>query len=219
MQAYHDDAGLKADLLARVTARNAAACDKPKWANANYVNFADKASSTSEADLGIPALLARIQERIFIRMSNDRARTFPQRFVAAIPVGADLTLATRRFLHEIASDFVAQTADEATRRRYEPALAISARWARGEAVASGEMRDALGTQRQPSEREIARDPTGHACESVVRLTDPHLVNPLHGADVMMSTISHHVGMIGGADRRDAVFDAFADRLVATLETA
>lgn len=44
-----------------------------------------------ETELGIPLQLAGIEDRLFEGMSNDRSKVWPERFLTAIPVGADLS--------------------------------------------------------------------------------------------------------------------------------
>ena len=44
-----------------------------------------------ETELGIPEILARLEDGLFEEMSNEEAMKFPLRFLEAIPVGADLS--------------------------------------------------------------------------------------------------------------------------------
>lgn len=48
--------------------------------------------SKYEKELGIPEILARLEDGLFEEMSNEEAKSFPLRFLEAIPVGADLSL-------------------------------------------------------------------------------------------------------------------------------
>lgn len=50
-----------------------------------------------ETELGIPAELARIEDRLFERLPNDQAQQWPFRFLAAIRPGADLSKVGPRF--------------------------------------------------------------------------------------------------------------------------
>ena len=52
-----------------------------------------------ETELGIPIMLARLEDRLFEGMSNGKSKEFPERFLSAIPVGADLLLVGWKFLH------------------------------------------------------------------------------------------------------------------------
>jgi len=51
-----------------------------------------------EIELGIPIILARLEDVIFERMSNAKAKTFPVKFLSAIKTGADLSLVWPRFV-------------------------------------------------------------------------------------------------------------------------
>src|SRR5690349_1908289 len=44
-----------------------------------------------ETELGVPYRLARLEDFMFERLPDDKAQTWPQRFLEAIPVGADLS--------------------------------------------------------------------------------------------------------------------------------
>src|ERR1700748_647433 len=44
-----------------------------------------------EREIGVPIMLARLEDRLFEGMVNGSAKTFPARFLEAIPVGADLS--------------------------------------------------------------------------------------------------------------------------------
>jgi hypothetical protein len=51
-----------------------------------------------EEHLGIPEWLARVEDRIFEGVSNERAKTWPVEFASAIPIGADLEKVKGPFL-------------------------------------------------------------------------------------------------------------------------
>ena len=50
-----------------------------------------------ETELGIPMILARLEDRIFEGMSNADAKEFPLRFLQAVPVGVDLKNVYKQF--------------------------------------------------------------------------------------------------------------------------
>lgn len=52
-----------------------------------------------ESELGIPQMLARLEDRIFEGLSNGTAKQWPLRFLKSINVGADLSLVGWQFLH------------------------------------------------------------------------------------------------------------------------
>lgn len=50
-----------------------------------------------EAELGIPRILARLEDGIFEAMANGRSKQWPEQFLSAIKVGRDLSLVWPRF--------------------------------------------------------------------------------------------------------------------------
>jgi hypothetical protein len=51
-----------------------------------------------ESELGIPRILARLEDRIFEGLPNEKAKEFPIQFLDAIPVGVDLEPVWRKFM-------------------------------------------------------------------------------------------------------------------------
>ncbi len=54
--------------------------------------------SAYETELGIPQIIARLEDRIFEGLTNGEAKAFPLRFITAVPVGKDLTPVWKKFL-------------------------------------------------------------------------------------------------------------------------
>jgi hypothetical protein len=50
-----------------------------------------------EKELGIPMILARLEDGIFESLENGRAKKWPEQFLSFIPVGADLSLIWSQF--------------------------------------------------------------------------------------------------------------------------
>jgi hypothetical protein len=57
-----------------------------------------------EDELGIPRMIARLEDRIFEGLSNGEAKKFPLRFLEAITPGADLSLVVPKFLVWLLTD-------------------------------------------------------------------------------------------------------------------
>jgi len=102
MQAFHNDPAVKAKYLARVQAH--AAADK-LIQGAGWDGFKGCAvGCTLEAydhsrypiELGLPAWLARLEDSIFEGLPTELAMTWPERFLQAIPVGAELEVVRHR---------------------------------------------------------------------------------------------------------------------------
>jgi len=60
--------------------------------------------SAYETELGIPQAIARLEDSIFEGLSNGDAKLFPEQFLTAINVGADLTGVADRFLYWLLVD-------------------------------------------------------------------------------------------------------------------
>ncbi len=57
-----------------------------------------------ETELGIPRIIARLEDGIFEGLKFDEAKTFPYEFIEAVPVGVDLSLVWLKFLHWLLVD-------------------------------------------------------------------------------------------------------------------
>ena len=53
--------------------------------------------SVYETELGIPRIIARLEDGIFEGLDKEEAKTFPERFISAIPVGVDLEMVWSKF--------------------------------------------------------------------------------------------------------------------------
>jgi hypothetical protein len=103
MLSYHNDPAIKEKYLARVRAH--AADDElihgTYWQDGKgcavgcTVHSADH--SAYEVELGIPRVLARLEDGIFEGMKNGRSKHWPEQFLSAIEVGRDLSLVWPRF--------------------------------------------------------------------------------------------------------------------------
>jgi hypothetical protein len=105
MIAYHGKQEIKDQYLARVKAHRAAdeLIKGTYWENGKGCAVGCTVHSNQhasyETELGIPRLLARLEDGIFERLPNDLAMTWPERFLDAIPVGKDLSLVWPKFAH------------------------------------------------------------------------------------------------------------------------
>jgi hypothetical protein len=117
MLAFHNDPAIKAKYLTRVEAHAAAdeiiqgaywergkgcavGCTVHSSLHANY-----------ETELGIPRMLAKLEDRLFEGMTNGSAKTFPASFLNAITPGADLSRVGWQFLHWLLSEELASRDD------------------------------------------------------------------------------------------------------------
>ena len=104
LRAFHADPKIKATYLNRVLAHRAAdeIVQGTYWENgrgcAVGCTIHSSNHSAYEKELGIPRKLARLQDRIFEGLPLSEAKDFPQAFLDAIPVGADLNQVADKFI-------------------------------------------------------------------------------------------------------------------------
>ena len=110
MKAYLNDQKIKEDILAQLKShREADQIIKGKyWQNGKGCAVGCTIHSGDhteyETRFGIPAALAHIEDKIFQGLENDKAMLWPERFMSAIPVGADLSLVQWKLLNWILTD-------------------------------------------------------------------------------------------------------------------
>ena len=97
MRAFHNDPAIKRKYLRRVRAHRLADDIKHGfyWQGgkgcAVGCTIHGGEHRQYETELGIPQVLARLEDRIFEGTANGFAQLWPERFLRAIPVGADLS--------------------------------------------------------------------------------------------------------------------------------
>ena len=97
MKAFHSDPAIKAKDLARV--RNHRLADEiihgKYWENGKGCAVGCTVHSSDhgayETELGIPRILARLEDCIFESLPNDLSKAWPERFLKAIKPGADIS--------------------------------------------------------------------------------------------------------------------------------
>ena len=110
MKAFHSDPAIKAKYLARVRA-HASADELIKgtgWHDGKGCAIGCTLENYDHArypiELGIPEMLARLEDCIFEGLPNDRAQLWPAQFLEAIQPGADLTRVGWQFLYWLVTD-------------------------------------------------------------------------------------------------------------------
>src|SRR5690348_11350270 len=113
MKAYHGDAAVKEKYLARVRSHQAADelmqgygywRDGKGCAVGCTIHSESEPHKAYERELGIPERIAWLEDRLFERMPKEPARTWPERFLNAIPVGADLSNVWDQFMQWLLVD-------------------------------------------------------------------------------------------------------------------
>ena len=108
--AYHGDPAIKAKYLARVQAhREADELIKGQyWEDgkgcAVGCTIHGSKHARYEIELGIPQMLARLEDCIFEGLPNGNAKKWPERFLSAAQPGQDLSLVGWKFLHWLLTD-------------------------------------------------------------------------------------------------------------------
>ena len=104
MKAYHGRESTKNKYLSRVKAHREAdelvkgeTGDNGKgcavWCTLNKYNH-----EAYEEELGIPQMIARLEDTIFEGLTIDKSQAWPERFLSAIKPGADLSMVGPKFL-------------------------------------------------------------------------------------------------------------------------
>ena len=104
MKAYLNDTKIKEKYIVRV--KTHAEADRiikgTYWQNGKgcAVGCTIEGSDHSryETELGIPRVIARLEDRIFEGLPNDEAKEFPLKFLNAINVGANLSMVAPKWL-------------------------------------------------------------------------------------------------------------------------
>ena len=129
LRAFHGDPAIKAKYLARIAAHRAAdeLVKGRGWEDGKGCAIGCTLENYDHAqypiELGIPEMLAHLEDMIFEELPNDQAMLWPERFLAAIKPGADLSLVGWKFQywlltrsgigaydHPLVKDAVAQVA-------------------------------------------------------------------------------------------------------------
>ena len=163
MRAYHNDPAIKLKLLADLQAHADAdhIVKGQYWDNGKGCAVGCTLQSMNSANddydqhveyevlLGIPQMLARLEDTIFEGLPNAEAKQWPMRFAAAITPGADLSRVGWKWLHWLLTDGLPRVNDAAVTAaiaqcadvllpltRGEPADLAAARAARAAAYAA-----------------------------------------------------------------------------------
>ena len=98
MKAFHGDKKIKEKYVARIKAHSKAdeIVKGIYWQEgkgcAVGCTIEGNDHKRYETELGIPKIIAYLEDGLFEDMSNEEAKKFPLRFLEAIPVGADLSM-------------------------------------------------------------------------------------------------------------------------------
>jgi hypothetical protein len=137
IKAFHGDPEIKAKYLARVRAHRAAdeLIHGTYWVDGKGCAVGCTVHSSShvayETELGIPIILARLEDGIFEGLPNEDSMMWPEAFLDAIPVGADLSMVWPKFalwLLGDPADGVVRFATDDTRPAIELVIGLYRDW-------------------------------------------------------------------------------------------
>lgn len=110
MLAFHNDQAIKQKYIARVQAHQEADeiikgkyWEKGKGC-AVGCTIHSSAHASYETELGIPHVIAHLEDGIFEGLSNEEAKKFPLHFLQAVKVGSDLSGIADKFMHWLLVD-------------------------------------------------------------------------------------------------------------------
>jgi hypothetical protein len=107
---FHGDPKLKAERIARVRAHREAdnlvksRTGQDRKGCAVWCTLNKYERSAYETEMGIPRILAHVQDRAFEGLNNKESQAWPEQFLEAIPVGADLSMVWPQFAHWLLVD-------------------------------------------------------------------------------------------------------------------
>lgn len=133
MKAFHGNEQIKAKYLARVQAHRAAdeIAKGFYWQGGRGCAVGCTIHGSEhwayERELGVPRMLALLEDTLFEGMPLDKAKSWPEEFLSAIPVGADLSLVGWKFLHWLLTEHIQVPGDDAIVIRVREALSQSAK--------------------------------------------------------------------------------------------
>ena len=110
MKSFHADPAIKKKYLARVRAHQAAdeLIKGAYWENGKGCAIGCTIHSDEheayEIELGIPQMLAQLEDKIFEGSSNEWSKSWPGRFLESIPIGVDLSKVGWKFQHWLLLD-------------------------------------------------------------------------------------------------------------------
>ena len=140
--AYHGKESVKNFYLDRVKAHEAAdeIIHGRYWENGRgcavgcCVHSNDSPHAAFETEMGIPLMLARLEDTLFEGQKNGDAKMFPARFLAAINPGADLSRVSWIFLHWLLTQELACREDPRVSKQIKACADVLVPLTKGEPV-------------------------------------------------------------------------------------
>ena len=147
--AYHSNPAIREEYLRRVIDHRAAdqLIKGRYWEDGKGCAVGCTIHSSNHAsyekELGIPSELAYLEDFIFEDLPNARAMMWPEQFLAAIPVGADLSMVCHHWLLWLMTDAAEREDTDEARSLVRQMTALMERSAAGDEPSAAEW-DAMG---------------------------------------------------------------------------
>ena len=120
---------IKDELLQRATGENGKGC--AVWCTLNKYEHA-----SYETELGIPIVLARLEDGIFEALSVEKSQKWPERFLKAIKPGADLSMVWPKFAHWLLinreNGVIRHAKQKPTKKAIQDVAELYQRWIKGD---------------------------------------------------------------------------------------
>ena len=176
--AYHGKQEIKDIYLARVRAHRAAdeIIHGTYWEDGRGCAVGCTVHSSIhaayETELGIPRILARLEDGIFEALDNGHAQAWPERFLAAITPGADLSMVWPRFtlwLLADPEDGVIRAKTEPQKKAIIQVSLLFERWVSGAKPSEDEFRGAARSASASAYAAAAAHAAAYAARKASRL--------------------------------------------------
>ena len=216
MIAFHGKQEIKEKYLARVLAHQKAdEIIKGKYWNkgkgcAVGCTIHGSEHSRYETELGIPTWLARVEDRLFEGMSNEKAKEWPARFLKAIKPGVDLEQAKAPFLICVLESALTSFDHNKNPKVAESIQAIIALWKRKD-IGTKEWRAAAAA----ADAAAAYAAYAAAAADADAAADAAAAAAYAAADADAAAAAAYAAY-AAADARTAKFDYFAEELLKIL---
>jgi hypothetical protein len=226
MIAFHGDSSIKAKYVARVKAH--AVADEivhgQYWKNGKgcavgcTIHSGDHAAY--EREIGVPVILARLEDRLFEAMQNGDAKEFPLRFISAIRPGADLSRVWYQFalwlLVDAVDGVIKFAKTEKTKEAILSVAALYSRAARGETV---EREEWLRARKDAAAYAYADAYAAAAAYAADAAESPKYAEYAAYAADASALLLIASRPAGAADARRKAYKRQADKLIELLEAA
>jgi hypothetical protein len=238
MLAYHNDPTVKAFYLDRVRAHARADeiihgqyWERGKGCAVGCTIHGSK-HSLYETELGIPKMLARLEDRLFEGLQNGRSKAFPEQFLLAAKVGADLSRVGWKFLHWLLTEELASRDDPRVSAQIKRCADVLVPLTKGEPVNAVEARNAAAAAdaaaadaaanayAAANAADAAAYAAANAADAAAYAADAaaNAANAAYAANAACAAYAaaYAIPAAYAADARSACYERMADKLLALM---